>query len=441
MISLRLLQELEQQNPWLAKKNTSENNESSLITNHPALVIPHYRDRLQFETLILPEWDHLWTILIGPRRSGKTTLGKFLCHTLLKQKRFNELLYLNCDLEEVRAWLKSPLFIQEAMEYFNLTNSILFIDEVQRLESPGLMLKTLADLKLPIKMIASGSSQLELKSKVQEHLTGRHFSSLVLPLSFTEWEASQHLDELLTYGSYPQIIASSMKELLLGQLYQDYVSKDIIETLKLGQTDVFLKLLSLVAHSSGQLVNYSQLAADCQVSASMIKHYLAIAQQTYVIAELTPFVGNKRAELTSNPIFYFIDNGFRNYALRNFSDPSSRADLGLLVESLVFQETYKYISQRFLNYSIHYWRTKSGAEVDFVIRRNDESILPIEVKYRNTIGPQISRGYRSFLQAYQPKNAIVITKNLIAKELIENVTVHFIPLEKLDRLFPFIANL
>lgn len=441
MISLRLLQELEQQNPWLAKKSASEDNRSSLMATHPALVIPHYRDRLQFETLILPEWDHLWTILIGPRRSGKTTLGKFLCHSLLTKKRFNDLLYLNCDLEEVRTWLKSPYFIQEAIDYFHLTKPILFIDEVQRLDSPGLMLKTLADLNLPIKMIASGSSQLELKSKVQEHLTGRHFSSLVLPLSFTEWDAAQHLEELLIYGSYPQIIASSMKELLLGQLYQDYINKDIIETLKLRQTDIFLKLLSLVAHSSGQLVNYSQFATDCQVSVTLIKHYLSIAQQTYVIAELTPFVGNKRAELTSNPIFYFIDNGFRNYALRNFTDPSSRADLGLLVESLVFQEIYKYISQRFLNYSIHYWRTKSGAEVDFVIRRNDDAILPIEVKYRNTSTPQVSRGYRSFLQAYQPQNAIVITKNLIAKEKIENVNVHFIPLEKLDTIFPFIANL
>lgn len=440
-MKLRLLHEIEQQNPWLARQASTKDNMPSLITDHPTLVIPHYRDRLQFKTLLLPDWDHLWTILIGPRRSGKTTLGKFLCHKLIKTGRFNNLLYLNCDLEEVRSWLKSPLFIQEAMEQFHLTNPILFIDEVQRLDSPGLMLKTLADLNLPIKMIASGSSQLELRSKVQEHLTGRHFSSLVLPLSFTEWEAAQHLDELLTYGAYPQIVDASMKELLLGQLYQDYVSKDIIETLKLGQPDIFLKLLGLVAHSSGQLVNYAQLAIDCQVSVTMIKHYLLIARQTYVIAELTPFVGNKRAELTSNPILYFIDNGFRNYALRNFGDPAYRTDLGLLVESLVFQEIFKCITQTFLNYTIHYWRTKSGAEVDFVIRRNDDSILPIEVKYRNSLSPQISRGYRSFLQAYQPKNAIVITIDLIAMKRIENTDVHFIPLEQLDKIFPFISNL
>lgn len=429
MMKLRLLQEIEQQNPWLRQKNL------------PILTIPNFRNRLQLDTLLLPEWDQLWTILIGPRRAGKTTLGKYLCQQLLNESRFKELLYLNCDLEEVRAWLKSPLFIEEGMKQFGLTSPIIFIDEVQRLSSPGLLLKTIADLNLPVKMIASGSSQLEIKSKVQEHLTGRHFSSLVLPLSFGEWQASSHLEEWLIYGAYPQIVDAHAKELLLSQLYQDYITKDIVETLRLGQPDIFQKLLGLIAHSSGQLVNYTQLATDCQVSVTTIRHYLSIAQQTYVIAQITPFVGNKRTELTSNPVFYFIDNGFRNYALRNFSDPTYRSDLGLLVEGVVYQELYKFMAQKFLNYPIHYWRTKSGAEVDFVIRKNDDHILPIEVKYRNSTTPSISRGYRSFLQAYQPQKAAVITKDLIAVEVIENVEVHFIPLEQLEKVFPLILAL
>lgn len=435
-MNLHLIQEIEQQNPWLSSKVERVQNFDFARIN-----IPHYRDRLQFDTLMLPEWDSLWTILIGPRRAGKTTLGNHLCQQLLKENRFKELLYLNCDLFNIRNWLKSPLFIQEAMHYFKLSSPILFIDEVQRLESPGLMLKILADLKLPIKMIASGSSQLELKSKVQESLTGRHFSSLVLPLSFVEWDPAARLEEWLLYGTYPQIVDSQVKELMLGQLYQDYITKDIIEVLKLGQPDIFLRLLALIAHSSGQLVNYSQLATDCQVSVKTIKHYLSIAEQTYVIAQLSPFVGNKRVELTSNPIFYFIDNGFRNYALRNFSDLNTRSDLGLLVESVVFQEIYKFLTQSFLNYSIHYWRTKSGAEVDFVIRKNDQSILPVDVKYRNLKTPTISRGYRSFLQAYSPKKAVVITPKLMTTQQIEETEVHFIPLERLNSIFTLIKSL
>lgn len=428
-MKLQLLEELKQQNPWLENKRQD------------ILRIPNFRQRLQIETLLLEEWDNLWTLLIGPRRAGKTTLGKYLCEELLKKGRFQELLYLNCDLEEVRSWLSSPLFIQEAIKVFSLKSPILFIDEVQRLSSPGILLKTIADLKLPIKMMASGSSQLEIRSKVQEHLTGRHLSSLVLPLSFQEWEDPLQIESSLLYGSYPQVVDSKAKELLLGQLYQDYILKDIVETLKLGQPDAFQKVLSLVAHSSGQLVNYNQLATDCQIKIHTLRHYLSVAEQTYVISAITPFVGNKRTEITSNPIFYFLDNGFRNYALRNFGGISYRSDLGLLVESFVFQEIYKWITQKFLNYPIHYWRTKSGAEVDFVIHKNDDSILPIEAKYRNFSSPKISRAYRSFLQAYQPKQGVVITKDLIATEEFEGSEVSFIPLQQMGRLLNIISEL
>lgn len=428
-MNLQLIGEVEQQNPWLKNKRA------------PILSTVDYRPRLQLPVLMLPEWDTLWTLLIGPRRAGKTTLGKYLSHALIQHDRFNQLLYLNCDLTSVRNWLKSPLFITEAFKQFDLNMPIIFIDEVQRLDNPGLLLKTIADLSLPIKLIASGSSQLEIKSKVQEHLTGRNVSSIVLPLSFNEWDATDHLEALLLYGAYPQVIATTYKELLLGQIYQDYINKDIIEFLKLSKPDHFQKLLGLIAHSSGQLVNYNQLSTDCQMSVAVVRHYLAILQQTYVIEMVTPFVGNKRTELTNNPILYFIDNGFRNYALRNFNALSTRTDAGLLVEGLVFQETHKYIKQHFLNYTIHYWRTKSGAEVDFVIYKNDTDFMPIEVKYRGMSSPSITRGYRSFLQAYQPKQAVVVTKDFLGAAPFEGVCVHFIPLTYLKHLFALIDAL
>lgn len=425
-MDLQLIREIEQQNPWLQNQQI------------PIIITANYHARLQLPTLILPDWDNLWTLLIGPRRAGKTTLGKYLSQILIQQGRFKELLYLNCDLLAVRDWLKSPVFLSEALQQFKLSVPIIFIDEVQRLESPGLLLKTIVDLQLPIKLIASGSSQLEIKSKVQEHLTGRNISSLVLPLSFNEWRACSDLEQLLVYGAYPQVITAVQKELLLSQIYQDYINKDIIEFLKLAKPDNFQKLLSLVAHSSGQLVNYNQLACDCQINVGVVQHYLSVLQQTYVILMITPFVGNKRTELTSNPVLYFIDNGFRNYALNNFNGLSSRTDAGLLVEGLVFQELYKYITQHFLNYKLHYWRTKSGAEVDCIIYKNDTSFIPVEVKYRNMSTASITRGFRSFLQAYQPARAVIITKDFLGNAIFEAVRVDFIPLFYLDKLFALI---
>ena len=422
-MNTKLLASIKQLNPWM------HDPQAKIFDVEP------YYPRIQIDDLLEQEWDSLWTILVGPRRAGKTTLGKCLCNQLIQQKRYQQLLYLNCDYLEIRRWLESPVFLTEAIETLKLSSFILFIDEVQRLTTPGLLLKAIIDLGLPIKHIATGSSQLEIRSKVQEHLTGRQHTALVLPLSHEEWPDNTKISDYLLYGSYPQVIKSSKKEIQIADLYNRYVQKDVIEILKIGQPDVMQNLITLIAHQSGQLTNYNQLATDCKVSVTTIRNYLDILEQTYVLVKMTPFVGNKRVEITSNPIYYFIDNGFRNHALRNFSELDSRIDLGLLVENFIFQEIYKFRAEHNLYFDIHYWRTKSGAEVDFVLYKNQEEFIPIEVKYRNMSKPTITRGFRSFIQAYKPKIAITVTKELITTIEIDGCKIHFVPLECLNKLF------
>lgn len=128
------------------------------------------------------------------------------------------------------------------------------------------------------------------------------------------------------------------------------------------------------------------------------------------------------------------DNGFRNEALKNFSSLENRSDNGLLVENFVFQELLKYKTQHFRDWDIHFWRTKSGAEVDFVLKCG-ETIIPVEVKYRTMRGPKITRGFRSFLHAYKPSQSIIITKSFTGREKIENCEVNFLALEHLPDMF------
>ena len=428
-MNIDLIAEIELLNPWLHDKNIS------IVKSE------EYISRIQSEKLLSPAWDHLWLILTGPRQAGKTTLGKYLCQKLISQKRFKQLLYLNCDYFHIREWLHSPIFLQEALRQFELVEPILFIDEVQRLKNPGLLLKSIVDLKLPLKMIASGSSQLEIKSKVQEYLTGRQFECIVLPFGYEE-TPTLDLETRALWGGYPGVTKAPITEktLILQQLFSEYISKDIIEILKITNPDVMRKLVVLVAHSSGQLVRYQQLANDTGVSIKTIQQYLSVLENTYVIKKITPFVGNKRSEITSNPVYYFVDNGFRNQALRNFNSLEVRGDKGFLIENLVFQEIYKFRQQYFKNFDIHFWRTTSGAEVDFVLVKNINEVLPIEVKYQNFVKPSISKAFRSFLLAYQPTEAIYITKNYVNKITIENTVVHFFAIERLQDFIQALTN-
>ena len=413
MLSTQLLALLRTANPWLESAETP-------VFSHKA-----YIPRQQITELLKPIWDEYITILTGPRQAGKTTLGYYLSQQLISLDRYQTLLYLNCDELLIREWLTGSHIIKDIENLLKKDRFILFIDEVQRLENPGLFLKGLYDLHRPIKLIATGSSQLEMKSKVQEHLTGRQLESVILPLSLREWDDGG--DSSLLYGCYPRVVRSTEKALVLSGLYNDYIKKDIVEILKIRNADVVQKLLGLLAHASGQLINYQQLATDCGMSSHTVQHYLSILENTYVVHALKPFVGNKRTEITSNPIYYFIDNGFRNQALNNFSLLDNRTDLGLLIQSFVFQELYKFKVQSYLSFDLFYWRTKGGAEVDFIFYKNDACFVPIEVKYRNLKQLTVSRGFRSFIEAYQPKIGIILSKDLWGEIKVDNCTVHFIP--------------
>jgi uncharacterized protein len=426
-MNIELIELIKQLNPWISNPQK------------PIIEISQYIRRQQTKKLLSTEWDSLWTILTGPRQAGKTTIGKIICQQLLQQKRFTSLLYLNCDHLEIRQWLKTTLFLKEVAEQFKLKNFILFIDEVQRLENPGLLLKAIADLKLPIKLIATGSSQLEIKSKVQEFLTGRHIEVQIYPLSYSELK---HIGENIpVYGCFPAIVKTTEKTILLQQLYNNYINKDIIEILKVSRPDIIQKLITLLAHSSGQLVNYNQLAVDCKSSIPTIQNYLSILEKSYAIKAITPYVGNKRKEVTSNPIYYFIDNGFRNQALRNFMALDKRTDIGFLIENAMFQELLKYNAQRFNDLDIHYWRTQSGAEVDFILYKNAKQLIPIEVKYRNLNKINITKSFRSFVDAYSPKTGIFITKDFLAKTELNGCVIHFIPFEHLTDALDIIAEI
>ena len=220
------------------------------------------------------------------------------------------------------------------------------------------------------------------------------------------------------------------------------IAKDIIEILKVGKPDAMQKLVTLIAHSSGQLVNYNQLAADCQVSVPTLQNYLSILENTYTIVRVTPFVGNKRKEITSNPIFYFIDNGFRNQALHNLSvDLDARQDVGLLIQSAIFQELLKFKVQKFYDFNLHFWRTQSGAEVDFVLYKNEQCIIPIEAKFRTMNAPVVTRAFRSFIDAYQPRHGFFITKDYNKKIIINHCDVHFISFSRLLDLFDRLSQI
>ena len=138
-------------------------------------------------------------------------------------------------------------------------------------------------------------------------------------------------------------------------------------------------------------------------------------EKTYILHLLRPYYANKRLEIVKNPKVFFYDTGLRNALIDDFRKMDSRQDKGALYEDHIFAEFVKG------NHDVKYWRTKSKAEVDFII----EDRTPVEVK--SAPGKAlIGKSLRSFIGKYHPAEAYIFNKNLFNIIKIDNTNIRFI---------------
>jgi len=378
------------------------------------------------------------SFIVGPRQAGKTTLILALKKHLEAQGK--KTLYLNLDIESDKQFFTSQdkLLRKIALE-IGKGEGYVFIDEIQRKVDAGLFLKGLYDMNLPYKLIVTGSGSVELKEKTHESLIGRKRIFQLPTVSFTEFvnyktdykyethlaelfeldpsQTQRLLEEYLIFGGYPRIILEDSlaeKNRIMAELYQSYLERDIGYLLGVLKTESFSGLVRLMASQIGKLVNVSELSNTLGLSIPTVNHYLWYLQKTFIIGKVTPFFKNIRKEITKAPVFYFHDLGLRNFALGIFGTASLESEAGFLFQNFV----YHLLKEKTRNTSIqiHYWRTSDKAEVDFVIDILPE-VIPIEVKYKKLIKPEMTRSFQSFLSKYHPKRGYIIHlgKNNIVK--------------------------
>ena len=148
---------------------------------------------------------------------------------------------------------------------------------------------------------------------------------------------------------------------------------------------------------------------------------------------MRPYHTNKVKEITKSPVYYFTDLGFRNFVLGEFGTASGKSEAGFLFQNLVFLELYALSGKN--AWSLHYWRTADGAEVDFVIDRKN-SLLPVEVKYPTLSTPQITRSMRSFIEKYAPVEAWVVSPAYRNEMEVDSCLVKFVPFGEVIRWSP-----
>jgi predicted AAA+ superfamily ATPase len=390
------------------------------------------------------------TIIIGARQTGKTTLLKEIISDLTKKNE--RVIYFNLDIEEDSKYFQSQRQLLNKIELeIGKETGFVFIDEIQQKENAGKFLKGLYDMGLPYKFVVTGSGSLELKEKIAESLTGRKYLIEMTPVSFTEFvnhktaykykknlaaffelekeKSEQLLNEYLDYGGYPAVVTASTidrKIELMNEIFVSYITKDISYLLRVRFPDKFIKLIKLLAVQSGSILNYSQLSQDTGIRVETLKTYLWYAEQTFIIKIIKPYFTNRKKELTKSPTVYFNDLGMMNFAANNFSPAYNK---GLLFQNFV----YLLLKGKYTGglSEINFWRSKDKAEVDFVVSEGNV-IIPVEVKYKKIIKPQVSKSFRSFINDYKPVKGFIVCIDSVTEDIIiDGCRVDFIPFWKL----------
>jgi len=395
----------------------------------------------------------------GPRQSGKTTILKILQQKLTGKN----VIFLDFeDPDILEAFETNPKqYIKSFMAKND--NYYFLMDEYHYVKNAGKTLKLLYDTFENAKFIVTGSSSLELSNTMAKFLVGRVFFFELFQFSFHEFltaknsrlasiykEKNNHVkefilngtlfpiekdlfqkefaplfDEYLTFGGYPAVIKTEdveTKRTILKNIYDTYISKDIVGFLKTSDASKYRCVVRTLAALTGKLMNYNELSSACQSYYKEIKQIISMLSETYVIQLLQPFHRNPITELKKNPKVYFLDTGVRNHIINNFNPIENRTDAGALIENHVLL----CLRNHFPDKTITYWRTTAKAEVDFILRLNDE-LIPIEAKYQTFQKPKISRSLRSYIKTYKPQKALIVTKNFWNQTKIENTTILFAP--------------
>jgi len=392
------------------------------------------------------------SLIAGPRQAGKTTLMLQLRDFL--KKRGEKTLFLSLDFEKDKPHFISQTALLKRVELaFGSKRGTVFIDEIQRKENAGLFLKGLYDMQTPYKFVVSGSGSVELKEKVHESLAGRKRLFELPTLSLKEFmnfktnyqyedrlreyariektESLNLLSEYLNFGGYPRVVLEetlSEKLKTMNEIHQSYIEKDIAYLLRVERIDAFGRLIRLLAGQMGSMINVNKLSSTLNISAQTVRNYLTYAEKTFSVARVTPYYRNVRREISKSPVIYFTDPGLRNFAIGQFGRYPLLSEMGFLFQNLV----YRLLHERIKNdaRTLHFWRTKDRAEVDFVINGGRE-IIPVEVKCREMKKKAVARSLRGFLTKYHPGEAWIIDLSLHDEETIGKTKVRFIPVFEL----------
>ena len=361
--------------------------------------------------------DNRIIIIYGPRQIGKTTLAR-----LIMEKFDGKILQINADDIDYTSVLSSRSLkkIRQLIDGYDLV----FIDEAQQIPDIGINLKIIYDSLPHLKIIATGSSSFDLASKIQEPLTGRSWIFQLMPISVSElflkhsrFELDKMLEDWLIFGNYPALLDihnHQLKANYLQEIVRSYLFKDVLAIGSIKYPPKMRDLVRLLAFQIGSSVSFNELANTLQISRETVLNYIDLLEKTFVIFRLSSYSRNLRKEVTRHDKIFFYDLGIRNAIIENFAPLSNRMDAGALWENFLIVERMKTQTYKRLGANRYYWRTYTGAELDYIEEREGQ-VHGFEFKFNQ----KLVRAPQSWTDTYPEATFQTINRDNYLNFLLE----------------------
>ncbi len=265
--------------------------------------------------------------------------------------------------------------------------------------------------------IITGSQNFLLHEKITQTLAGRIALLTLLPLSVQELTEAHllkdDLDELLLSGFYPRLYAQQINyQDWVSNYISTYVEKNVRQALKINDVVTFQRFIKVCAARVGNILNYADIARDCDISLNTAKSWISILESSYIIKLLYPYHKNFNKRVIKSPKLYFYDTGIicSLLGIRNKEDLNIHPMRSHIFESFILSDTFKFNFNHNRPPSIYFWRDVVGHEIDIIIENSFDHAIPIEIKSRMTYSDEFFKGLNKWkeISGQSHRNSYVI---------------------------------
>ena len=352
-------------------------------------------------------------VILGSRQCGKSTLIRMMSEEL------PEMLYLDLQNRADYAMLSEPTLF-----FRNNADKIVCLDEIQQVPELFSVLRSEIDRdRRNGRFILLGSASRELLQNTSETLAGRIGLIDMTPFTYEELYGSSDFDinRFWLRGGYPDSYLSENDEyssLWRESFIRTYIERDIPQFGFQITSRQMLRLMLMIAHNHGQLLNSSKLGESLGITHPTVKRYVDVLEQTYLIRSLPPFFANTKKRIVKSPKIYVRDTGLLHQLLqiRTFNDLLGHPVFGASWEGLVVENVCSSVR----NAEFSFFRSATGEEMDLIVQKNGR-VVAIECKA--STAPQIAQGFWNAVDIIRPDRTFVVAPVERKYEIHENVDV------------------